>query len=62
MMPGPGTKSAWPGLGDSGFDVPIIDTHHHFWDLARNPHPWLRDLPMIPFRYGNYGALRDRGH
>lgn len=42
------------------FDLPIIDPHHHFWDLDRNPHPWLRDLPMIPFRYGDYSALRGR--
>ncbi|PZW46655.1 putative TIM-barrel fold metal-dependent hydrolase [Humitalea rosea] len=41
-------------------DFPIIDAHHHFWDLAHNPHPWLRDLPMIPFRYGDYSALRGR--
>jgi predicted TIM-barrel fold metal-dependent hydrolase len=44
----------------SGFDHPVIDAHHHYWDLARNPHPWLRDLPMIPFRYGDYSALRGR--
>jgi len=44
----------------AGFDHPIIDAHHHYWDLARNPHPWLRDLPMIPFRYGDYSALRGR--
>jgi predicted TIM-barrel fold metal-dependent hydrolase len=49
-----------PAEGTAAFDVPIIDAHHHFWDLARNPHPWLRDLPMIPFRYGDYGALRGR--
>lgn len=41
-------------------EFPIIDAHHHFWDLAHNPHPWLRDLPMIPFRYGDYSALRGR--
>jgi len=40
--------------------LPIIDAHHHFWDLARNPHPWLRDDPPIPFRYGDYTALRGR--
>nr|WP_305879958.1 amidohydrolase family protein [Siccirubricoccus soli] len=40
--------------------MPVIDAHHHFWDLGRNPHPWLRDLPMIPFRYGDYSALRGR--
>ncbi len=40
--------------------LPAVDAHHHFWDLARNPHPWLRDLPMIPFRYGDYSALRGR--
>jgi predicted TIM-barrel fold metal-dependent hydrolase len=37
---------------------PIVDAHQHFWDLGRNRHPWLQDEPMIPFRYGNYAALR----
>lgn len=22
---------------------PIVDAHHHFWDLSLNRHPWLRD-------------------
>ena len=38
--------------------LPIIDAHHHFWDLERNYHPWLRDEPMIPFRYGDYSTIR----
>lgn len=38
----------------------IIDAHHHFWDPDVNYHPWLRDEPMIPFRYGDYSALRQR--
>jgi predicted TIM-barrel fold metal-dependent hydrolase len=38
-------------------DLPIVDAHHHFWDLRRNYHPWLRDLPRIAFRYGDYGAI-----
>ena len=37
---------------------PIIDAHQHFWDLTRNYHPWLRDEPPIPFRYGDYQALK----
>jgi len=41
-------------------DFPIIDPHHHFWDLTRNYHPWLHDEPMIPFRYGDYSPLRAR--
>lgn len=40
-----------------GDDLPIIDAHQHFWDLARNPYPWLRDQP-VAFRYGDYSALR----
>ena len=40
---------------DDGF--PIIDAHQHFWDLDRNPYPWLQDAP-VDFRYGDYGALR----
>jgi predicted TIM-barrel fold metal-dependent hydrolase len=36
----------------------IVDAHQHFWDLARNYHPWLVDAAMVPFRYGDYAALR----
>ena len=36
----------------------IIDAHHHFWDPVANNHPWLREDPMIPFRYGNYDSIR----
>lgn len=36
----------------------IIDAHHHFWDPEKNDHPWLRNDPMIPFRYGDYTAIR----
>jgi predicted TIM-barrel fold metal-dependent hydrolase len=42
----------------SAKSIPIVDAHHHFWDLERNYHPWLCDEPLIPFRYGNYRALR----
>jgi len=44
---------------ESGDDrlLPIVDAHHHFWDLVRNPHPWLQTLPRIPFRYGDYEAI-----
>lgn len=37
--------------------VPFIDAHQHFWDLGRNPYPWLQDPEPIPFRYGDYSAL-----
>ena len=36
----------------------VIDAHQHFWDLERNPYPWLQDPEPIPFRYGDYSALR----
>jgi predicted TIM-barrel fold metal-dependent hydrolase len=38
--------------------LPIVDAHQHFWDLRRNYHPWLCDPEPIPFRYGDYSALR----
>ncbi len=38
--------------------IPIIDAHQHFWDLGRNYYPWLCDPEPIPFRYGDYAALR----
>ncbi len=37
---------------------PIVDAHQHFWDPRINYHPWLCDQPPIPFRYGDYSALR----
>jgi len=38
--------------------LPIVDAHHHIWDLRANRYPWLQDEPPIPFRYGDYRALR----
>jgi predicted TIM-barrel fold metal-dependent hydrolase len=38
--------------------LPIVDAHQHFWDLGLGRHPWLRDEPPVPFRYGDYRAIR----
>jgi predicted TIM-barrel fold metal-dependent hydrolase len=38
-------------------DLPIIDAHHHFFDLGRNYHPWLSDH-TVAFRYGDYSAIK----
>lgn len=38
-------------------DLPIVDAHHHFFDIERNYHPWLCDRPLIPFRYGDYESI-----
>jgi hypothetical protein len=38
-------------------ELPIVDAHHHFWDLTHNYHPWLCDRPRIAFRYGDYEAI-----
>jgi predicted TIM-barrel fold metal-dependent hydrolase len=38
----------------------IVDAHQHFWDPVANYHPWLRDEPPVPFRYGDYSAIRRR--
>jgi len=37
---------------------PLVDAHQHFWDLERNYYPWLCDRGSVPFRYGDYSALR----
>ena len=39
---------------------PIIDAHHHFWDPTINDHPWLAPEANIPFRYGDYSAIKRR--
>ncbi|OCG08941.1 thioesterase [Gilliamella sp. wkB178] len=40
------------------YDGPIIDAHQHFWQPAINPHPWLAADVLIPFRYGDYSAIK----
>lgn len=39
-------------------NIKIVDAHHHFWDPTKNFHPWLCQEPLIPFRYGDYSAIR----
>jgi predicted TIM-barrel fold metal-dependent hydrolase len=38
-------------------DLPIIDAHHHFFDLDHNDHPWLKSHRLSSFRYGDYSAI-----
>jgi len=38
--------------------MPIVDAHHHFWDLSLGKHPWLTREPWIHMRYGDYAAIR----
>ncbi|WLH37083.1 amidohydrolase [Pseudomonas sp. FP2196] len=42
------------------WDGPIIDAHQHFWDPAINDHPWLAPEANVPFRYGDYSAIKRR--
>src|SRR5438094_970028 len=39
---------------------PIVDAHQHFWDPVANNHPWLKPESNIPFRYGDYAAIKRR--
>ena len=38
-------------------NLPIIDAHHHFWDLSLKKNPWLDKNNQIPFRYGDYSSI-----
>jgi predicted TIM-barrel fold metal-dependent hydrolase len=38
--------------------LPIVDAHHHVWDLSLKAHPWLTGTPLGSFRYGDYAAIR----
>ncbi len=49
-----------PAQVSDGMGAGIVDAHQHFWDPVANYHPWLRDEPPIPFRYGDYRAIRRR--
>lgn len=37
---------------------PVADAHQHFWDTHAHYLPWLCDPEPIPFRYGDYSAIR----
>lgn len=42
------------------YSGPILDAHHHFWDPHTNYHPWLAEQANVPFRYGDYTAIKRR--
>lgn len=37
-------------------DFPIIDPHHHLWDLEKHRYPWLQD-GVKPIVFGDYTPL-----
>jgi predicted TIM-barrel fold metal-dependent hydrolase len=41
------------------YSLPVVDAHHHLWDLARGRYPWLQEAydPAV-FFLGDYAALR----
>lgn len=38
--------------------MPIVDPHHHLWDVTRNRYPWLQDEPFHDRGWGDWSALR----
>lgn len=40
------------------YDGPILDAHHHFWDLGANHYPWLAPGVLVPHRYGDYAPIK----
>ena len=40
-----------------GFDLPIVDAHHHFWRLSAGHYPWLSDRYDPTFFLGDYREL-----
>ncbi|GAA2224238.1 amidohydrolase family protein [Herbiconiux moechotypicola] len=42
-----------------GYDLRILDAHHHFWDLEGEGHwPWIQDEYNPDFFLGDYNAMR----
>ena len=39
-------------------NIPIIDAHHHFWDLDKNYYPFLTDHYEENFFLGDYSNLK----
>lgn len=47
-------------MSNATLDVPILDAHHHFWDLRSGPlhYPWLQDPVPHDFFLGDYTGLK----
>ena len=41
-------------------NIPIIDAHHHFWDLDKNYYPFLSDHYEENFFLGDYNNLKKK--
>jgi predicted TIM-barrel fold metal-dependent hydrolase len=39
------------------YDGPLVDAHHHFWDLALGRHPWLTPEPGREMVFGDPSPL-----
>jgi predicted TIM-barrel fold metal-dependent hydrolase len=37
--------------------LPVVDCHHHLWNLDANRYPWLSEFDAKPI-YGDYSAIR----
>lgn len=46
--------------GENPWDGAIVDAHQHFWEPEHGRNPWLAPEAAIPFRYGDYSALKRR--
>ncbi len=57
VKPGWKMRIGWKDVMDPD-RLAIVDAHQHFWDLSLGKHPWLRDEPPPPFRYGDTRPLR----
>ncbi|MFC3127373.1 amidohydrolase family protein [Pseudoroseomonas globiformis] len=44
--------------GEGGWNGPMVDAHQHFWEPRRGRNPWLLPAARIPFRYGDYEAIK----
>jgi predicted TIM-barrel fold metal-dependent hydrolase len=58
LPPTRGGGTVTPEQADAS--MAIVDAHQHFWDPISHYYPWLNDEPPIPFRYGDYRAVRRR--
>ena len=45
-------SASWPA------DLPIIDPHHHLWDLEANSYPWLQQEPPPQLVCGDIRPIR----
>ncbi|MEO6016551.1 MAG: amidohydrolase family protein [Polaromonas sp.] len=57
-MKSPGSSDPLPSAPAEGQSLPVVDAHHHLWDLSQGHYPWLQEsYDADAFFLGDYRPI-----